>query len=184
MAVLADRYDRWQTDSPIWPAAHKLNDAFWTLHFDTFFDRFHEGYPGIDEIDDVIGDITIRRNQYMVATKSRYSIDTVINNTVKTLIILNPEAKFSNDFSLAFPEYDMWIIWRDVKKNENIFSIRTKINKTMEAFNLNDIFEKLKKEDDRIQGGGHQHSGGVSVRLADTEKSVELLTEALERELK
>jgi oligoribonuclease NrnB/cAMP/cGMP phosphodiesterase (DHH superfamily) len=182
MAKLADIYDRWLTKSKAWDIAHDLNDAFWELHFDRFFDMYDAGYPGVDNIKDIVIGVQAQRKEYMADTKKRYSIDTVINNK-KTLIVLNPKSRFYNDFSLEFPDHDLWIIWREMKKGENIFSVRSN-QKTMKDFNLNDIFEKVKIEDTRLQGGGHQHSGGISVGIADPQEAVETLTEVFERELK
>lgn len=184
LATYADAYDRWQLEDPNFKKGFLLNDIFWDISYDAFFAHFENGYTNDQEVKNMTIGVQAKRMEYFEETKKHYSIETIINNK-RALIVLNPGGRFLNDFALGFPNFDIYILWRGLvtRGRFNEFSVRLKV-KSMEGYDLFETIKRINKEDERISGGGHSHSGRVSVDVPDTREAVEILTEALEKELK
>ena len=79
----------------------------------------------------------------------------------KSLFILNPNSKYSNDFTLYYPEFEYYVIMKSVEDDLYQFSVRiADTNNTT----IHILMEELEKKGVEVLAGGHEKTGGFTVR--------------------
>lgn len=155
---LVNVYDLWQKENPLFfDKAIPLNDLFWEYGFEKFFKKFRNGYDLDDEDIETSENKKKERMEYL---KDSYENFSVKNEDTKSLFVLNPNKKFTNDFTLYYPDYEFYVIHKDIENDMFNFSIR--INRDNE-FTISNLIMELKNRNIEVSAGGHDKSGGMSV---------------------
>jgi hypothetical protein len=171
-----DVYDRWQTEDPKFKTiSYALNDLFWHYDYVPFFTKFKEGLYLDHEDKKIALEVHKKRKKYVEDSFNNHS--TIIN---KLLIITNPSATYNNHYTIAYPQFDYYLILKNIEGDKVEFSMRININNSI---NLQDIRDKIQAEwgDKYMTLGGHEKSGGLSVLTDDANDFIELFTDIVSK---
>jgi oligoribonuclease NrnB/cAMP/cGMP phosphodiesterase (DHH superfamily) len=171
-ANIVDTYDRWQIEDPLFKSySFKLNDLFFKYGYTDFFGKFKKPFKEFDSSDKaVLSKINEERMKYLKTTKNNY----LTNIEDKVVLITNPEGKYINEITLAFPNYALYLILKGVKEKKVSFSVRIKDDR----LSFLNIREKLLSVWDKpIELGGHDKAGGLLIELDDMENFLEVFFE-------
>ncbi|NCQ52082.1 hypothetical protein GW796_09345 [archaeon] len=159
-------YDIWDTSNEdFMKLSYPLNALFWKYNAEKFIEKFKNGYH-LDEEDNLILEKnTNERTAYLKDSMSNHSY--IYNNL---LIIMNANIYFVNDFTIFYPEYDVYLILNGFKDSQFTFSLRisNKINLT-----THEIHDRIMKEV-KIISGGHEKTSGIAVSESDIEQFMEV----------
>lgn len=155
-----DVYDIWRLDNPLFmEKSFPLNDIFWALGFDKFHKLFYNGYEWTNEIADIQEGISIEREKYLKTTYEEECHISEINGK-KVLIVLNPAGRFGNEWTLWYPDFDVYLILKSpASTGEILWSCRSK-NK---RFDVGKVGKSLEKRIKGLVGGGHPDAGGFRI---------------------
>lgn len=155
---LVNIYDLWQKENPLFfDKAISLNDLFWEYGFEKFFKKFRDGYKLDDEDIEVSEKKKIERKDYLEDSYNNFSVK---NEDTSSLFVLNPNKKFTNDFTLFYPDYQFYVIHKEIENDMFNFSVR--INGS-NKFKMSNIITELDNRGIEVSAGGHDKSGGISV---------------------
>lgn len=152
-------YDLWQKDDPEFLSlAHPLNDLFWEYNTYKFIDKFKNGYHLDFEDETVIQCKSKERKDYLELSMKSHSI---INEEQRILMVMNPNTNFTNDFTLFFPDFDIYLMLSSNENKNFQFSLRISndINLT-----IKEVYSKIEdKLNFKMICGGHEKAGGVTI---------------------
>lgn len=173
---IADRYDLWKKEDPLFMLeSMPLNDLFWGYGINKFYQKFKKGYKLDDEDKQTINQIKKEREEYLETTYRDFSTTFTRSNT---LVTYNPSNKFTNEFTLYFPDFSIYLILREIVDNKVHFSLRINSNNDL---TIQDFFSTLqKKYKHYILCGGHTKSGGITIEESKFEEFMTLFEEVCE----
>jgi oligoribonuclease NrnB/cAMP/cGMP phosphodiesterase (DHH superfamily) len=172
---IIDIYDIWrQEKSDFKTKAHTLNDLFWEYSMYKFIDKFKNGYKLDDEDKEVIKRRFVERKEHL---ESSFKNNSVINEEESILMIMNPDSKFTNDFTLHYPDYDVYLILCKAEDDVFQFSIRINPRIKLTVNDLNVIIGKTMKLP--IQIGGHDITGGCTINQSQLPEFMEAFNNAV-----
>jgi len=157
--IVTDIYDRWQKQEPeFFEQAIPLNDLFWEYSMYKFIDKFKDGYKLDSEDKKVITRKAEERKTFINTTLKNHSM---IDEDLKILITMNANTNFLNDFTLYMPGYNVYVLLANSENNSFQFSIRIS---DLCDLTIQEFYSTIQnKVDWKLQCGGHEKSGGVTI---------------------
>lgn len=176
LSRITDIYDLWKKDDvEFFTLAHPLNDLFWHFSMDGFIKKFKEGYILDDECVEIISKKRTERKAHL---EDSYNNHSVIDEENKTLIIMNPNRSFTNDFTLFYPDYNVYLMLGDFKDAQFIFSMRINTNNDLTIKLICDTMSERVKNP--FIYGGHEKAGGITVEEIDIDDFMKVFEEVVE----
>lgn len=174
LTTLVDTYDLWKKEDPDFEKAHAFNDLFWEYSMYKFIDRFKRGYILTDEDIEVMRKKRKERKTYL---KDSYDNFSTINEEEKILFIMNPTSNFTNDFTIYYPDFDVYLILLKAEEDKYQFSVRIKENVGLTIKSLDSIIAE--KVDFPYSFGGHDITGGLTVPADHLQEFMDAFNDAV-----
>jgi len=174
--TIVDTYDLWKKNDPKFiTESIPLNDLFWTYGLNKFYSKFRYGYALTDEDKEVIRKVSKERTEYLTDAIQNYSQHFEQSNSI---LIYKPSQQFTNDFTIFYPQYDIYFIIRESKDGKSFVSLRIndQCDLTIQPF-YSILKERYKGS---LLAGGHTKSGGMTVDTENLENFIEVLLEIAE----
>jgi oligoribonuclease NrnB/cAMP/cGMP phosphodiesterase (DHH superfamily) len=174
--VLIDKYDLWKKNDPDFLLrAHPLNDLFWEYSMDKFLSKFKNGYFLDSEDLEVIGMKTSERKTHLENSFK----NAIINEEQKILMIMNRDTKFTNDYTLFYPEFDVYLILCRYESGDTTFQFSVRISDNVDL-TIKDIDAIIaRKLEFPFNFGGHEKTGGLSVPVDHLEEFMEAFNDSI-----
>jgi len=153
-----NQYDLWSSEIPEFTLAVSLNDLFWNISFNKFYEDFKHGLIITDEHKQMMKRIEIEKQEYMKNSFDKFS--TIEDNI---LIVTNPVMKFSSYFTLFYPNFQFYFILKNIVDDYFEFSFRIRNSN----LTVPDIASTMQSLFPSITAGGHAQAGGFGVNKND-----------------
>ena len=152
MVFLTDVYDMWRTNAPSFSDAWDLNALFWHFKTDMFISKFISGSLDYDrETKALLSNFRAAKKQYQ---DSAERVDVPLD-PYKLLFVYDARGEWGNDWTVDFPDYDIYLMLKEKTSNTLNFSVR--LNNGMK---MSDISERVNAILPGVTGGGHDQAGG------------------------
>jgi len=170
LVKVIDAYDEWKLKDPKFNEGLALNEIYWDIGFDEFFNKFYHGLEWTLEMKRFVKDRFNEQNEYF--KNNEEFIQEFELGKEKVLISFNPQGKYNNLYSLRY-DANLFILFDYESNSLKKFSLRASNNSKIDCNVIaRDIADKIKGG----KGGGHKGAAGLSV---PTEVDLEELFDAI-----
>lgn len=175
LATYIDAYDMWRhkTNPKEFAVGYNLNVLFWKYTYDTFFSKFKNGFSGFDEEDTAIIETHMKERKNAMDSSEMEKFG---NNS---LFVCGIDIRFVNDYTLVYPEYDIFYM---IYETEGIPTIG--LRATVDNVKLGHIVNRIKGEFDCItSGGGHPKAAGITLKKDTDFNTITRIVERIDKEI-
>lgn len=153
-----DAYDMWRNIdySRNFAIGYELNVLFWYYKYDKFFKRFCNGFSGFNKTENKIIEKHYKKREKSMNKATKVEI------SKKQVMYYNVNQEYINDYTLVFPEYEVYYMVYRTRSNELKVSMRTRgseIDLSGYADTAQIMFDSVKN------AGGHKCASGVNFKL-------------------
>ena len=175
LATYIDAYDMWRhkTNPKEFAVGYKLNVLFWKYTYDTFFRKFKNGFSGFDEEDNAIIETHMKERKNAMDSSEMEKFG---NNS---LFVCGIDTRFVNDYTLVYPEYDIFYLIYETEGTPTIG-----LRATVDNVKLGHIINRIKGEFDCItSGGGHPKAAGITLKEGTNFYTMTRIVERIDKEI-
>ncbi len=158
-----DAYDCWRTHLGIFNVGYDLNTLFWKYGYKSFFGRFFNSpdtnFKNHEQVW-ISNHKKLRNKALLESDKNEFGKN--------SLLVIDAPKEFLNDYTLQYPEYDIFFILYIGMDNILTMSVRTTLSPDVIDVGATIGVFKERYPDKIATGGGHPCSGGCNFEAGVT----------------
>jgi len=176
LVSIIDVYDEWRKDDPKFTEGLALDEVYWDIGFEAFYDQFYDGLIWTKEMKTFVAARVQEQNDYF--DEADQYIQKFEFGKKKVLVSFNPKGKYNNLFTLRY-DADLFILFDYESKSMRKFSLRSSNDN---FYDCNKITNEAASYFKGSKSGGHKGAAGISVPLnVELFELVEKIMEVVEK---
>lgn len=172
---IIDVFDEWKTTDKNFTEGLGLNEVYWDIGFDKFYNDFYDGLIWTDKMKTFVSEEFKKQDEYFESA-DEHNIIFPMENGKKILVTFNPKGRYTNLYTLRY-DYDLYFMFQYQSNSLKKFNLRSN-----GKYNCDKIGQDVSQYIDGVVCGGHKCAGGLSVPFeCSFERLLEVFMDVVEK---